>query len=139
MSGRAFAALGFAGILLWGCGAMSEQINQQITGTMRIDDRPGARLPLRLQVGDKPCESDAIGFTTDSNGMFTATRIAHIGKLAVIVQKDTLCILEGQKWHAIWRGIYGPAPQAMTFVCNRNRENTWKCTMNGLESLERKA
>jgi hypothetical protein len=123
---------------LSGCDTMSKQIDQKVAGVMHANGQPGQGLSVRLQSGGSNCDSNSLSFTTDANGAFSGARKVDVGKLAVIVQNDTLCVLEGQSWRVAWFGTYGPAPDALSFRCNRDA-NGWKCTMNGLESREGKA
>ena len=138
MSAQTFAVTLLA-TAVFGCDATSKHIDQKIDGVVSFNERPTPGLALRLQAdGSSTCDSGSLSFTTDAKGSFSGSRKADIGRLAVIVQKDTLCVLDGQRWRAVWHGTYGPAPEALNFKCNRNGSE-WKCTMNGLESHERKA
>jgi len=131
VSARYIAGI-LVGGLVAGCGA--EQIEQQVTGGMRVQGRPASKLALRLQTGNRQtCDSQYLSLATDANGSFSATRRAELGVVAVIVQQDTLCVFEGEKWLPIWHGIYGPAPTVIAFLCDRTGKG-WKCTMNGMES-----
>lgn len=131
-----FGARQIVGMLasVFALGCSPEYIEQQVTGIVKIEDRPARGLAVRLQTGEQStCDDKYLSLATDAAGGFSGTRRAALGKMAVIVQKDTLCVLEGNKWKPVWRGIYGPAPTVMNFICSRIGQ-AWKCTMNGVES-----
>lgn len=107
-----------------------------MVGVMTIEGRPAPNLTVSLQSAERTTwDAGSLAFVTDSKGAFLGTRRAQTGKLAVIVQNDVLRVFDGRQWLSVWRGIYAPAPAEMNFRCTRSAA-AWKCTMNGLRSLD---
>src|SRR5688572_25165827 len=76
--------------------ACAEEIDQKITGVIMIEGRPASNLTLRLHAREQATCDSGLSFTTDSTGAFRGSRQAQRGKVAVLVQQDTLCVLEGR-------------------------------------------
>lgn len=109
----------------------SYEINQKIIGTLTVNDRPasGVQVALIDRTKQESCDKAANPSATDKNGQFLQLRTASVGRLAVIVQQDTLCIFENSTWQPIWNGTYGPAHEEINFSCDRHEGSAWKCTM----------
>jgi hypothetical protein len=121
--------------ILVGC-ANSEEIDQLVEGTVVAGADPKAGLAVSVVQSIEPnaCDGAKGMAETDSNGHFALYRKAKVGRFAVLVQRDTLCIFESGAWHSVWRSLYGPAAPKMTFSCTRSPK-AWNCTMDGHPSM----
>jgi len=107
------------------------EIDQTVEGSITLDGKPASGVQISLQGKDiETCEA-GLTAKTDDKGSFLLHRKAEIGNLAVIVQKDLLCIKENGNWSPVWRNTYGPAPEKMHFACNCVSGTSCNCTMNG--------
>jgi hypothetical protein len=123
-------------LLVVGCSS-SYQVAQVVEGRLTSERGvPVAGLPVSVIRSTEPgaCNNATVLGMTDKDGHFSVSRQATVGRIAVIVQHDTLCVLEGGRWTPIWRSVYGPASDKQTFACSRGN-NGWNCIMDGLTSM----
>jgi hypothetical protein len=120
---------------LAGC-ANSYDIGQTVEGIILSHDRPASALSVSLvnSIDPNACERATAMAVSDISGHFSVSRTAKVGRFAVIVQNDTLCIFEGGRWQSVWTNAYGPAEPKIVFSCGKD-DAAWRCTMNGLASL----
>lgn len=120
---------------LIGC---SYDITQKVDGVLTVNSRPASKVQVALvdHSAEGQCSEPKLTTITDSDGRFVLVRSAQLGRLDVLVQDDTLCLRDGEKWIPIWRSFYGPAPPTLTFSCAKSESAPWRCKMNGLESME---
>jgi hypothetical protein len=107
----------------------STSVNQTISGTITSQGRPIPSMPVALvdRTDERACVSPEPTTTTNEQGQFRFSRTADRGRIAVLVQKDTLCVYDGNSWRAAWKNTYGPAPDRLTFECKRDKELNWEC------------
>jgi hypothetical protein len=122
-------------LLSVGCSSQTE-IQQQVIGQLTINGIPAKEIRVALvpNANASGCNQPLELSRLDQDGKFAFSRSAQIGRFAVLVQHDTLCIQEGGTWQVAWKGIYGPAPEKMVFACARAQSPAWQCTMNSLVS-----
>jgi len=120
-------------ISICGCSVTVREFDQTVTGQFIEDDKPVHGIRIRLQHKNEPDQKPVMA-TTNDNGVFELHRKAFLGKLAVIVQDDMLSVEEDHKWLPVWQGLYGPAPDRVSFVCKKTQKSPWECTMNGMET-----
>ena len=122
-------------VALMGC---SYEITQKVDGALAVDSRPASGVHVALVdfSAEAQCNEPKLTTITDSNGKFAMVRSAKLGRLDVLVQDDTLCLRDGDKWIPIWRSVYGPAPPTLTFSCAKLAGAPWRCKMDDLESMD---
>lgn len=120
-------------ISICGCSASIKEFDQTVTGEFIEDDKPVHGVRIQLQLMNEPDQKPVIA-ATNENGVFELHRKAFLGKWAVIVQDDLLSVEEDRKWLPVWHGLYGSAPDRVSFVCKKTQKSPWICTMNGMET-----
>lgn len=66
------------------------------------------------------CEALGQTGTSDKEGVVKLNREKK-RTFMVLVQRDTLCIREGNVWRAIWTSAYGPVPKVLNIECDISR------------------
>lgn len=120
-------------ISICGCSASISEFDQTVTGQFIENDKPAPGIRIQLQQLNEFVLKPVIA-TTNEKGLFEVHRKAFLGKWTVIVQDDLLSVEEDHKWLPVWHGLYGPAPDRVSFVCKKTQKSTWICTMSGMET-----
>jgi len=121
-------------IFLVGCAPLSYEKPQTVTGSLVIDGRPLKSGQVRLVEGDNPSCNNAAMSAPVTDGQFELRRNVEHGRLAVVVQQDALCILEGKTWVKAWHNVYGPASPTLVFSCTKQGQGMWVCLGNDMET-----
>ena len=122
-----------AGLALAGC---TTQLTQHVEGNLTTESLPVASTEVRLSSGkdSNTCLGPSLSAAV-TGGSFSFDRPVQIGRFSVEEQKDTLCIKDEGVWLLAWHSSYGPAPEHLTFACNKTAGH-WTCKANGLESQQ---
>jgi hypothetical protein len=123
---KAWIVIVLTGLAAAGC---STSVDQSVVGTITSEGRPVPAMPVALvrRTGEGACGNPEPIAITDEKGQFLLSRRPRRGRIAVIVQEDTLCVQDGGSWRAIWNNTYGPAPDRLTFDCKKSTESKWEC------------
>lgn len=114
--------------LLTSCDYEKDQI---ITGKFYVDDLPVEGMKLSLASGDdfEQCGKSKLSDETNEEGVFELRRKVKYSKIYTIVQHDSLCIYNWDRWQVVWKKIYGPAPDSMNFSCIKIGHG-WHCSLD---------
>jgi hypothetical protein len=119
-----------AALALAGCAPV---LTQRIEGVVTADGAPLPSGEVRLVsgkesntcLGKKPLKAPvrAVAFSLEREVEGGPDKI----------QRDGLCIKDAGIWTLAWHSVYGPAPETLSFACNRE-SGQWTCKANGLTS-----
>lgn len=111
-----------------GCDLQDETLDQSVTGIVLSSTNQGRveRVLLAQRTDGKCTETNGVVASVAEDGRFALRRTVNLGKLAVVVQDDTLCLWRNGSWVKVWRSKYGPAASSINIRCIDGVEG-WAC------------
>ena len=117
--------------------AADEAYTISVSGTIRLQGKSSARVPLLLYVGTSEGKcSGQPQVVTDPDGKFSfvhTVQRAWQEQFAVSLRTFRLCSRESEAWTELWSFRTGPPPKQLRFDCpNRaSRQNPCRVEWNG--------
>jgi hypothetical protein len=86
---------------------------------------PLAGIQLRYYA-QAQCGGSFVAAMTNGDGRADVVRVAKRGRLAVVLEKPSLCILQESRWTPVWSTTQDP-PERVAVSCDVTEAGKWKC------------